>query len=76
MLVKLLKTYTISVCIQEGNDEFWDELKDKCGADEVVDEIRRCLAEHGFIEPGCYVSLEKFEMSHPQVYVRNQDEDS
>jgi hypothetical protein len=74
MLTRLFKTYTISVTIQEGNDEFWDDLRHKSGGDEVVAEVRRCLAEHGFIEPSCYVSLEKFGNQPPQCFVRPQAE--
>ena len=61
MLTKLLKTYTISVTIQEGCDEFWDSLRNKSGCDEVVEEVKSCLASHGFTPPECYVRLEKFE---------------
>lgn len=37
MMIKLLKTYTIQVTAQEGNDELWDEIRAKGGscADEI-----------------------------------------
>jgi hypothetical protein len=66
MLIKLLKTYTISVTIQEGQDEFWEDLEGKSGCDEVVQEVRNCLAERGFApDTGCHVRLEKFEERAP-----------
>jgi hypothetical protein len=61
MLIVAKKRYTLSVEITEGNDEFWDDLRMKSGADEVVEEVRRCLSDHGFIEPGCSVRLVRFE---------------
>lgn len=68
MLVQMLKTYTISVTIQEGNDEFWESLAGKSGCDVVVDHVRQCLADHGF-EPhnGCHVRLERFEERAPVI---------
>lgn len=65
MMIALKKTYTIRVTIQEGNDEFWEDLRGKTGADLVVTEVKRCLAEHGFAEPECQVSLDKFEHRPP-----------
>jgi hypothetical protein len=68
MLIKMLKTYTISVTIQEGQDEFWEDLDGKSGCDEVVEEVRRCLAERGFApDTGCSVRLERFEECPPGV---------
>lgn len=62
MLIVLKKTYTIRVTIREGNDEFWDGLRGKSGCDDVVQEVRAALAEHGFApDTGCHVSLERFE---------------
>jgi hypothetical protein len=48
MLMKMLKTYTITVVVQEGNDEFWESLEAKTGCDEVVDQIRESLEDHGW----------------------------
>jgi hypothetical protein len=67
MMIKLLKTYTISVTVQEGNDEFWASLGSKSGCDEVVNEVRQALAERGFQEGhGTHVRLERFEERSPQ----------
>ncbi len=60
MLVVLRKTYTISVTIKEGSDDFWDSLYGKSGCDDVVEEVKRCLADQGFVEPDCWVRLERF----------------
>ena len=65
MLIVLKKTYTIMVTVQEGNDEFWEKLRDRTGCDEVTAEIKTVLAEHGFAEPGCYVRLVKFGEEPP-----------
>jgi hypothetical protein len=67
MLVVLKKTYTISVTIQEGNDEFWESLRGKSGADEVVNEVKKALAGRGFQEGyGTHVRLERFEERAPE----------
>ena len=69
MLIILKKTYTISVTIQEGDDEFWKGLQGKSGCDEIVEEVRQCLTEHGFTPAlGCHVRLEKFEETVPVDY--------
>lgn len=67
MMIKLLKTYTLSVTIQEGNDEFWDQIRaqDTTGCDAVVGTIRDALSAHGFDIPGCHVRLERFEERLP-----------
>lgn len=66
MLIKLLKTYTITVTIQEANDEFWESLKKGTGCDEVVAEVAGALAERGFApDTGCSVRLAKFEERGP-----------
>lgn len=57
------KTYTLTVTIAEGNDEFWEDLQDKSGADEVAEAVREALANVGFTEPDCTVRLTKFEAS-------------
>lgn len=61
MLVVLRKTYEISVTIQEGSDEFWESLRGKSGADDVVEEVRAALADRGYVQPNCYVRLTRFE---------------
>lgn len=57
---RLLKTYTITVTIQEGNDEFWESIALKSGCDEVVEAIKDCLNDHGF-GAEAHVRLERFE---------------
>ena len=61
MLIVLKKTYEITVTITEGNDEFWEGLSGRSGCDEVVEEVKQCLADHGFTGPGCHVRLNKFD---------------
>lgn len=65
MLMLLKKTYTISVTIQEGNDEFWNGFAGRSGADEVVEEVKKVLSDAGFQSPLCSVRLEKFEERGP-----------
>lgn len=55
-----LKTYTLMVTIKEGSDEFWESLADKSGVDEIVEKVRECLADRGFVEPDCIVGLVRF----------------
>lgn len=66
-MVKLLKTYTLSVTVQEGSDEFWDEInaKDTTGCDAVLGTIKDVLASSGFDTPNCHVRLERFEERAP-----------
>ena len=71
MLVVLKKTYTIRVTIQEGNDEFWESLRGKCGADDVLSEVTIALANHGFAPSECYVHLERFEERGPTRAIGN-----
>lgn len=56
-----MRRYTLEVTITEGNDEFWESLAGISGCDTVVDEIKSCLADRGFTEPGAMVRLTKFE---------------
>lgn len=67
MLVVLKKTYTISVTIQEGADEFWEGLRGKSGCDEIVEEVRHCLEDRGWIPPEAYVRLERYEERAPML---------
>lgn len=55
------KTYTLTVTITEGNDEFWEKLRGKSGCDEVVGEIKAALLDHGFVPPDNDVRLARFE---------------
>lgn len=65
MMIKMLKTYTISVTIQEGSDEFWESLRGKSGCDEVVQEVIDALAERGYRLPNTHIRLERFEERGP-----------
>lgn len=66
MMVRLLKTYTVSVTIQEGSDEFWETLNNKSGCDEIVQIVKDALEDRGFApDDGCYVRLERFEERGP-----------
>lgn len=53
-----MRTYILTVEIQEGNDEFWDAIGRRSGRREVKEEVERCLAEHGFYKPGCKVRVD------------------
>lgn len=66
MMITLLKTYTISVTVQESSDEFWDGLRGKSGCDEVVQAVRDALADRGFApDTGTNVRLARFEERGP-----------
>ncbi len=43
-----MKTYTFEVVVSEGNDEFWEALKDQIGADEVLKALKEALDTYGF----------------------------
>ena len=46
-----MKTYSFLVVIEEGGDEFWEEVTagDKSGCDEVRTEILEALQDRGFV---------------------------
>ena len=52
-----MRTYVLTVTIQEGNDEFWEAIGKKSGKKEVLEEVQGCLAEHGFYHPECRVTV-------------------
>lgn len=78
MMLKLLKTYTLSVTIQEGDDEFWDDVRKQglTGCDAILGTVKDALAAHGFDIPGCHVRLERFEERGPLGPVSSQKEPS
>lgn len=61
-----MKVFTFKVVVQEGSDEFWEELaeKNKTGADEVTAILKDTLAYES-IGLECEVSLLKFEDNDP-----------
>ena len=56
-----MKTYTLQITINEGNDEFWEALAGRSGIVELVEEIQTALAEHGWREPDTLVRLIGFK---------------
>jgi len=56
-----MKTYTIEVVIEEGNDEFWENLEED-GCADVFKAVRDALWDHGFQAGyGTTVRMVKFE---------------
>lgn len=55
-----MKRYTFELTVSEGNSEFWEELLEhgKTGCDELIEQLKDALAEHGF-DPD--VKLVKYE---------------
>lgn len=58
-----MKTYTLEVVIHEGNDEFWEYLNatNSTGCEDVLEVVKRAMAEYGWFEPWCSIKLIKFE---------------
>ena len=59
-----MKTYTLEVVINEGNDEFWENIngKQSSGCDEVLHLLKRALSDYGWLDGDeCTVRLVKFE---------------
>lgn len=50
-----MKTYVLMVEIDEGYDEFWEDVAKGKARTKVKQEIARCLLENGF---NCRVALE------------------
>jgi hypothetical protein len=65
MMQILKKTYTFQIVIQEGNDEFWEELnqKDSTGCDELLKEMKAMLAESGILYT--QTMLMRYEVAPP-----------
>jgi len=55
-----MKTYEFKLTIHEGNDEFWEELENKSGCDEVKELLLSMLAEFGFYDDNSSLTLTKF----------------
>jgi hypothetical protein len=53
-----MKTYTFEVIIEEGDDEFWEEIGIKTGCDQVFEAISACLYDQGWSPK---IRLVKFE---------------
>ncbi len=59
-----MKTYTITVTIEEGNDEFWEDINhmNASGCDTVVDLVRDALIMYGgFDSTNTKVELQSFK---------------
>lgn len=55
-----MKRYTFEITVDEGNNEFWEEILEhgKTGCDEILEQLAGAIAEYGF-EPS--IKLVKFE---------------
>lgn len=60
MLIVLKKQYTIEVTVREGDDAFWNTLRGKSGADDVVNRVRAMLVGGGFDSNAISVRLTNF----------------
>ena len=47
-----MKKYTIQVVIEEGNDEFWEDLEARnvTGCDEIMEAMREMLNSYGYVD--------------------------
>ncbi len=43
-----MKRYKFEIIIEEGNDEFWDEIIDKTGCDEVTEVVKDMFLNGGW----------------------------
>ena len=57
-----MKKYTFEIVIEEGNDEFWEELvnDNKTGCDEILTDLNQILNQTGYNNT---VKLLKYENS-------------
>ena len=56
-----MKRYVLQVSITEGNDEFWENLVNKSGCDEIEACVRQALSDAGWHDPEqCQVRLTCF----------------
>lgn len=57
-----MKEYTFELVVFEGNDEFWENISNKSGCDEVREEITNALADHGFfVGDNCELTLKRYD---------------
>ena len=57
-----MKTYTFEVRIEEGCDEFWEELEGKTGCDEVKNLLVVALEDAGlYLGSTCFVELTEYK---------------
>lgn len=56
-----MKVYEFKLLIEEGNDEFWEELEGKSGCDEVRELLLAMLAEYGFYDDNSKLTLTSFK---------------
>lgn len=58
-----MKRYTFELIINEGNDEFWEEIKDsgKSGCDDIKEAIEQSLLHFGWdVGKSCSLTLTGF----------------
>jgi hypothetical protein len=57
-----MKSYTFKLKIYEGNDEFWETIKND-GCDDVAEVLTNCLAHYGFyVGNNCNLKLVKYKL--------------
>ena len=54
-----MKTYFLLIELDEGNDEWWEDVAKGQARTKVKEEVLSCLADHGFID--CRVKVIKIE---------------
>lgn len=54
-----LKRYVLLVEIDEGCDEFWEDVAKGSPRSKVRAEVQSCLADRGFVAPGCKVRMDE-----------------
>lgn len=61
-----MKRYTFELTVEEGNDEFWENIKGKTGCDEVREEVKMLIEQGGYYfcdgeYKNCELTLKHFE---------------
>ena len=59
-----MKIYKFEVVIYEGNDEFWEEIAERSGCDEVQQRLVDALAEVGY--DGANTSIKLVEYTNKE----------